>query len=225
LRQRCGMPQIFHRSTNTLSRLSIFGALFIVAGLAYGLALVNRSPYVTRAGVAVEQPVPFSHRHHAGELGIDCRYCHTAVEASSKAGIPPTATCMNCHSQIWADSPTLEPVRESLRTDRSLTWIKVYDLPDYVYFNHAIHVHKGIGCVSCHGRVDHMNLTWQAPSLQMEWCLQCHRDPAAYIRPRDYVFDMAWAPPAGTQRALGQALVEEYGIKTGQLTNCSVCHR
>jgi hypothetical protein len=218
------MPQIFHRSTNTLSRLSIFGALFVIAGMAYGLALINRSPYVTRAGVALEQPVPFSHAHHAGQLGIDCRYCHTAVEIGARAGMPPTATCMNCHSQIWADSPVLEPVRASFRTDKSLEWIKVYDLPNYAYFNHSIHVRQGIGCASCHGRIDKMNLTWQAPSLQMEWCLNCHRNPEQYIRPRDQVFNMSWEAP-GDQLELGRALVAQYHVHKEQLTNCSICHR
>ena len=217
------MPQIFQRSTNTLSKLSIFGAVFILGALAWGLALINRSAYVTRAGVAREQPVPFSHRHHAGELGIDCRYCHTSVERTNNAGMPPTKICINCHSQIWADSPTLEPVRASFRTDRSIEWIKVYDLPDYVYFNHSIHIAKGVGCITCHGRIDRMNLTWQEPSLQMEWCLNCHRHPEQYLRPRDQVFNMDWH--AADQLALGQKLAEEYHIRLKQLTNCSICHR
>ena len=218
------MPQVFHRSTNTFSRLSIFGALFVVAALAWGLALINRSGYVTRAGVAREQPVPFSHRHHAGELGLDCRYCHTTVERSAYAGIPPTKTCMNCHSQIWADSPTLEPVRASFRTDRSIAWIKVHDLPDFAYFNHSIHVQKGIGCVNCHGRVDRMNLTWQENSLQMEWCLNCHRQPEQYLRPREQVFSMDWKPPVD-QLTLGRQLLKTYNIEVAHLTNCSTCHR
>src|SRR5713101_5679476 len=188
------MPQVFHRSTNTLSKLSIFGAIFIIAALAWGLALVNRSPYVTQEGMAHEQPLPFSHRHHAGELGIDCRYCHTTVEDAAFANIPPTKTCMNCHAQIWAQSPVLEPVRASFRTDQSIEWIRVHDLPDFVYFNHGIHVHKGIGCVTCHGRIDHMNLTWQESSLQMEWCINCHRHPERYVRPREQVFSMDWQP-------------------------------
>ena len=217
------MPQIFQRSTNTFSKFSIFGAVFILGAVAWGLALINRSAYVTRAGVAREQPVPFSHRHHTGELGIDCRYCHTSVERSNNAGMPPTKTCINCHSQIWVDSPTLEPVRASFRTDRSLEWIKVYDLPDYVYFNHSIHIAKGVGCVTCHGRIDRMNLTWQEPSLQMEWCLNCHRHPEQYLRPRDQVFNMDWQ--AADQLALGRRLVEEYHVELKQLTNCSMCHR
>ncbi len=216
------MPQIFHRRTNTLSRVTIFGAVFVVAGVAWGLALINRSAYVTDAGVAREQPVPFSHKHHAGELGIDCRYCHTTVETSAFANLPPTETCMNCHSQIWAESQTLEPVRASYRTDTSLRWIRVYDLPGYVYFNHSIHLAKGVGCVSCHGRIDEMNLTWQQPSLQMEWCLSCHREPERYVRPRAEVFNLTWQPPID-QLALGRQLVAEYGIV--KRTNCSTCHR
>lgn len=218
------MPQVFYRSTNTFSRLTIFGVLIVLAVLAWGSALINRSAYVTWAGVAREQPVPFSHRHHAGQLGIDCRYCHSFVEDAAYAGVPPTKTCMNCHSQIWADSPMLEPVRASFRTDRSIEWIKVYDLPDFVYFNHSIHVQKGIGCVSCHGRIDRMNLTWQEPSLQMEWCLNCHRHPEQHLRPRDQVFNMDWQPPTD-QLAFGRQLVDAYRIDVKQLTNCYTCHR
>jgi Cytochrome c7 and related cytochrome c len=216
-----GVPQVFHRSTNTFSKVSIFGALFALAAAAYGLALINRSSYVTWSGVAREQPVPFSHRHHAGQLGIDCRYCHTSVERSASAGIPPTATCMNCHSRIWVQSPVLEPVRASYRNDESLRWIRVHDLPDFVYFNHSIHVYKGIGCATCHGRVDQMNLTWQQTSLQMEWCIGCHRDPARYVRPREEVFNMAWQ--AADQERLGKALVKRYKIKSR--TDCYTCHR
>ena len=146
------MAQIFHRSTNTLSKLSIFGALFFLVAVLWLLAEINRSSYVTEAGVVREQPVPFSHKHHVSGIGIDCRYCHTSVEKAAFAGIPPTKTCMNCHSQIWADSPMLEPVRQSLRTGRPIEWIRVHDLPDFVYFDHSIHVNKGIGCVTCHGR-------------------------------------------------------------------------
>ena len=155
------MSQIFHHSTNTLSKLSIFGALFLAAGTLWLILQINRSPYVTQAGVAREQPVPFSHQHHVGGLGVDCRYCHTSVETSAVAGIPPTKTCMNCHSQIWSDSPTLEPVRESFRSERSIEWVKVNDLPDFVYFNHSAHVNQGVGCTTCHGRVDRRPLMWQ----------------------------------------------------------------
>jgi hypothetical protein len=216
------VSQVFHRSTNTLARISIFGALFAIGGLVYALALVNRSGYVTNAGIAREQPVPFSHRHHAGELGIDCRYCHTSVERSANAGFPPTQTCMNCHSQMWADSPTLEPVRASWRSGESIAWVRVYDLPDFVYFNHSIHVAKGMACAVCHGRVDKMNLTWQQPSLQMEWCLDCHRQPERYVRPREEIFNMAYEPPRDQAR-LGAELVGAYDIKAS--TDCYVCHR
>jgi cytochrome c7-like protein len=216
------VPQIFHRSTNTLSRLSIFGALFLVAGLLWGIATFNRSAYMTQERVARTQPVQFSHKHHVGELGIDCRYCHTTVETAARATVPPTETCMSCHSQIWLQSPFLEPVRASFRSDRSIQWVKVHDLPDFVYFNHGVHIQKGIGCVSCHGRVDRMNQVWQEASLQMEWCLDCHRDPARYVRPREHIFDLAWQRPTD-QPELGPELVRRYEVHTR--TDCSTCHR
>jgi Cytochrome c7 and related cytochrome c/Class III cytochrome C family len=216
------MAQIFQRSTNTLSRVSIFGAVFFVSGALWLLAAINRSGYVTQQDVAREQPVQFSHKHHAGELGIDCRYCHTSVEISAVASVPPTKTCINCHSQIWAQSQFLEPVRASWRTDQSIRWIKVNDLPDFVYFNHSVHVHKGIGCVSCHGRVDKMNQLYQATSLQMEWCLDCHRHPERNVRPRDEVFNMRWEQPAD-QDALAATLMKAYDIHPR--TDCSTCHR
>jgi hypothetical protein len=216
------VSQIFHRSTNTFSRFSIFGGVFILGFLTWALSELNHSDYNTRARAPVQQPVPFSHEHHVGGLGIDCRYCHTTVENSSFANIPPTKTCMNCHSQIWNASPTLEPVRESFRTDRSIRWIKVHDLPDYVYFNHSIHVNKGVGCTTCHGPVNRMPLTWQHASLQMEWCLECHRNPELFVRPKSEVFSVAWQPPAD-QEEQGRKLVAEYKIQS--LTSCSTCHR
>jgi len=216
------MSQIFHHSTNTLSKLSIFGAIGLVAAGLWAVLEINRSSYVTRAGEAREQPVPFSHAHHVGGIGIDCRYCHTTVEVSATAGIPPTKTCMNCHTQIWAQSPMLEPVRESFRTDRSLEWVRVHDLPDFAYFDHSAHVNKGVGCSTCHGRVDQMPLMWQEASLQMEWCLECHRHPERYLRPRAEVFNVAYqAPP--DQLEVGRRLVKEYGVQTR--TGCSTCHR
>ncbi len=219
------MAQIFHRSTNTLSKVSIFGAVFILGALAWVLAVVARSPYGTGAGIAWTQPVAFSHQHHAGQLGIDCRYCHTSVEQSSFAGIPPTRTCMNCHSQIWVGSAVLEPVRESYRTGQPIPWQRVHNLPDFVYFDHSIHVRKGVGCVSCHGRVDQMPLTWQAKSLLMSWCLECHWEPERYLRPREQVFNMAWEPEqeGRDQRTLGRELMQKYQVQ--RLTDCSTCHR
>ena len=216
------MPQIFHRSTNTYSKVSIFGAVFFLGFLLWLFGAWSRSSWATQAGVAREQPVPFSHAHHVGDVGLDCRYCHTSVETSGFANLPPTKTCMNCHSQIWNTSPTLEPVRESFRSDRSIAWTRVHDLPDFAYFDHSIHVNKGVGCETCHGRVDKMPLTWQKASLQMEWCLDCHRHPAQYVRPREAVFQMGYEPPID-QETLGRQLVKEYKIQS--LTSCSTCHR
>jgi hypothetical protein len=184
--------------------------------------LLGRSSYVTRAQEYVEQPVQFSHLHHVLDDGIDCRYCHTSVETSSFAGIPPTKTCMNCHSQIWQSAPILEPVRASFREDRPMQWIRVHDLPDFVYFNHSIHVKKGMGCETCHGRVDQMPLMRQENSLQMEWCLNCHRNPQEYVRPRQEVFTMGYRPQED-QATLGPKLVAEYNIRPS--TDCSTCHR
>jgi hypothetical protein len=216
------MAQIFHRSFNTIAKVSAFGAVLFGAALVWVVLEVNRSSYVTEAMVPRDQPVMFSHKHHVLAVGLDCRYCHTSVETSSFAGIPPVETCMTCHSQIWADAPMLEPVRESWRSGKGLEWVRVHDLPDFVYFNHSIHVKKGIGCESCHGAVDQMPMTWKTESLQMEWCLACHREPERHVRPREEVFATGWQPPEG-QEAIGKRLVEEYKIQ--KLTNCSVCHR
>jgi hypothetical protein len=216
------MAQIFHPSTNTLSRLSIFGAIFILAILGWIVAVLYRSPYLTGVGFAREQPVPFSHKHHVSGIGIDCRYCHVFVEESAVAGIPPTKICMNCHAQIWSTSPMLEPVRKSFRSNQSIAWVRVHDLPDFVYFDHSIHVNKGVGCVTCHGRVDEMPLMWKTKSLLMEWCLECHREPERFVRPREHVFDLAWEPTED-QLTLGRKLVKAYDITSK--TSCSVCHR
>ena len=216
------MPQIFHRSTNTIARVSIFGAVLVVAALLWLIAAIQRSPWVTDARVAREQPIQFSHERHVGGNGIDCRYCHTSVEESPFAGIPPTKTCMNCHSQIFSNSPFLEPVRQSFQSGASIQWTRIHDLPDFVYFNHSIHVHKGVGCTTCHGPVDRMPLMWQEQSLQMEWCLECHRSPERFVRPREAVFSVDYVPPAD-QMALGKRLVAEYRIQ--KLTSCSTCHR
>jgi len=216
------MPQIFRPSANTLSKLSLASILLLVGGLIGLAMLLGRSSYVTRANEYIEQPVQFSHQHHVLDDGIDCRYCHTSVETSSFAGIPPTKTCMNCHSQIWQTAPILEPVRASFREDRPMRWVRVHDLPDFVYFNHSIHIKKGMGCESCHGRLDQMPLTRQVQSLQMEWCLNCHRNPQDYVRPRSEVFTMGYRPTVA-QSVLGPQLVKEYGIKS--LTSCSTCHR
>jgi len=230
--------QIFHRSTNTISRATIFGAIFILAAVLWACIQFQRSPYVTYAGVTRPQPVPFSHQHHAGGLGIDCRYCHTSVEVSSFAGIPPTKTCMNCHSQIWTGAALLEPVRESFRSGKSLVWNRVNDLPDFVYFNHSIHINKGVGCNVCHGQVDRMPLMYNYASMQMEWCLDCHRAPEKYLRPREQVFNMRYEAPSSAkpvmfdgkeytdQTTLGLDLVHQYKLRSVyDITSCSTCHR
>jgi Cytochrome c3 len=212
--------QIFHRATNAIARASIFGGIVLVGFVLWVAAEINRSPMVSRQKLVQEQPVPFSHQHHVAGLGIDCRYCHTSVETSSFAGIPPTSTCMNCHSQIWTNAAMLEPIRASFRTGVPIHWSRVHDLPDYVHFNHSIHVAKGIGCASCHGRVDRMPLMYQDQSLSMSWCLSCHRAPENHIRPREQVFNMAWQ--AKDQASLGAELVEKYHVR--RVTNCSACH-
>lgn len=217
------MPQVFHPSANTLSRVSIVAAVLLAGGAGWALlGPVNRSAYVTGVKIPKDQPVPFSHKHHVAGLGIDCRYCHTTVETAASAGIPATETCMSCHSQIWTNAEMLEPVRASFRTGKSLEWTRVHDLPGFVYFDHSIHVNKGIGCSSCHGRVDLMPLTWQENTLYMEWCLECHRAPENFVRPRDKVFQMDYTPPAN-QKELGLKLMAEYKIQ--RKTDCAICHR
>ena len=216
------MAQIFHRSTNTIARVSLFGAVFLVAAFLVVLTQVNRSPWVTQAFVAREQPIQFSHERHVGGNGTDCRYCHTSVEESPFAGIPPTKTCMNCHSEIFANNPLLQPVRDSFENGRAIEWTRVHDLPDFVFFDHSIHVNKGVGCTTCHGQVDRMPLMSQVQSLQMEWCLDCHRNPERYVRPRSAVFSVDYQPPPN-QTELGARLVAEYQIQ--QLTSCSTCHQ
>ncbi|MGA9120074.1 MAG: cytochrome c3 family protein [Bacteroidota bacterium] len=218
------MAQIFPPRSNTLAKLSILLVVLVVGGFGLIAAMLYRSPYYTNVDESIEQPVPFSHQHHVGGLGLDCRYCHTSVESSSFAGIPPTNTCMTCHSQVWNTSPMLASVRESFQTNTALQWNRVNSLPDFVYFNHSIHVRQGIGCVTCHGQVDKMPLMRKANSLYMEWCLTCHRAPEKQIRPRSEVFDMNYVPPSN-QEQLGLRLVKEYKIHTKQLTDCSICHR
>jgi len=230
--------QIFHRSANVISRASIYAGIFTLAFALWACVQWQRSPYVTYAGVVRPQPVPFSHQHHVGGLGIDCRYCHTSVETSGFAGIPPTKTCMNCHSEIWTSAPLLEPVRESLRSGRSLEWNRVNDLPDFVYFDHSIHINKGVGCNTCHGPVDRMPLMFNYASLQMEWCIQCHRGPEKNLRPREQVFNMRYQQPTTDlpvvvdgksfteQMGLGKYLAQKYHLRSVlDITSCNTCHR
>ena len=216
------MKRVFPPYTNTLARVGLFSAVAGPVALGGAAATFNWSPYITQVGAPRNQPVPFSHKHHVAGLGLDCRYCHTSVETSSFANIPPVHTCMTCHSQIWKDSPVLAPVRDSYASNLPIQWTRVHYLPDFVYFDHSIHVNKGIGCETCHGRVDQMPLTQKASSLYMAWCLNCHRDPAAFVRPREAVFTMGYRP-LGDRRATGEALVKQYHIQ--KLQDCYTCHR
>jgi len=192
-----------------------------LGGLGYYTAI---SPYFTEVGIAKAQPVPFSHKQHVGGLGLDCRYCHTFVEIANTASIPPTTTCMGCHAEVASAAPSLDLVRQSAETETPLAWVRVHNLADYVYFNHAIHIKQGVGCETCHGRIDQMPVVMKTETLQMSWCLDCHRNPENYLRPRDAVFTMGWEPPIA-QATLGQELVVEHNINIDQLTDCSVCHR
>jgi hypothetical protein len=216
------MPQLFRRGANVFAKVSILGGVFILVAVVYVFNLLYKGPYVNEENVIREQPIPFSHKHHAKELGIDCRYCHTSAENSSFAGMPPTSTCMTCHSQIWNQSPTLEPVRDAYRNGTPIKWSRVNSLPDYVYFDHSIHVAKGIGCTTCHGPVGEMPLMWRQASLEMKWCLECHRNPERFVRSREAVFSLDWQPPAD-QKTVGGKLLKEYHVK--KLTDCTECHR
>jgi hypothetical protein len=220
------MSQVFHPAANALARGTVFGGLFAVAAAAWAGAAFLRSPYVTQVNVVRDQPVPFSHDHHVAGLGIDCRFCHATVETAAFAGMPSTEVCMGCHSQIWNRSPLLAPLRESLQSGQPLAWTRVNDVPDFVYFNHSIHVAKGIGCESCHGRVDRMPLARKAASMHMQWCLDCHRHPETAIRVPGEVFRFGRETAASSAAASdANDLVDRYGIVTSQLTDCVICHR
>jgi hypothetical protein len=232
------MPQIFHKAANPLGRLIILGFPMLFGATGVGLAAFYRSSYATGMNEVVPQPVAFSHAHHVGQLGIDCRYCHTSVETSSFANIPPTKTCMNCLQQVWTGADLLAPVRASYATDTPIPWNRVHNVPHYAYFNHSIHIAKGVGCASCHGPVDQMNLTFQSKTLLMEWCISCHREPEKHLRPKEEVFSMTWTAAHGgtnpqtgqpyptNQADLGRLLKEQYRVRDAvTLTSCSMCHR
>lgn len=218
------MSPLFPPRANIIAKLTL--ALIVLlpvvaAGLGYSFI---RSPLATEVGVAKPQPIPFSHRQHAGGLGLDCRYCHFAVETSNSAGIPSTETCMGCHAQVDVDSPAIDVLRASLADAQPLAWVRVHDLPDHVYFNHAIHVAQGIGCENCHGRIDQMEVVAKAETLHMAWCLECHRAPEHAVRPRSAVVSMGYTPPID-QTILGPQLIAEHGIEVTPLADCSICHR
>ena len=219
------MAQIFSPRSNVQAKVIIVATILLVCAGGWLTSAVWWSPYTTYVNVPFDQPVPFSHQQHVAGLGIDCRYCHTSVETSSFAGMPATETCMTCHSQLWTEAPLLAPVRASLTTNTSLKWTRVYDLPDFAYFDHGIHVTKGVGCSTCHGRVDQMPITWKTQTLYMKWCLECHRAPEKYLRPQNEIYNIAWFPHKD-QTALGRQLIAQNHIDTsGRLTNCSTCHR
>mgnify|MGYP005852322793 CR=1 FL=1 len=229
------MPQLFPKSMNVVARMMVLGIPLIMAGTGVSLAAFYRSDYTTGAREVVEQPIPFSHKHHVAQLGIGCQYCHTSVDQSANAGFPPTRTCVNCHQQMWSAAELLKPVRDSFKNNQPIVWNKVNNVPHYVYFNHSIHVKKGVGCYSCHGRIDEMNLVYQSKTLLMEWCLDCHRQPENHLRPLDEVYNIAWKasdetdPETGlpyTQAALGAKLKEIHMVRESSITtNCSFCHR
>ena len=216
------MAQVFRRSANAVAKGSLLIGAFLAAGAGWAVFSLAKSGYVTRQGLVLEQPVPFSHDHHVGQIGIDCRYCHTAVETTAAAGIPPTATCMNCHNQLWTNAQLLEPIRASFKDNVPIEWNRVNDLPDFVYFNHSIHVAKGVACTTCHGPVDKMPLMYQGQPLTMKWCLDCHRDPVKNLRPREEVTNVNWQPPADL--AAQQAIWAEMH-KVQSKVSCSTCHR
>lgn len=219
------MAQLFHRGANNIAKASM--ALVIVLGgvVYFAYSQIARSSYLTNRYLERPQPVQFSHKHHVGDDGIDCRYCHTSVETAASAGIPPTQTCMNCHNQLWAETPYLEPVRASYRDNKPILWERVHDLPGFVYFNHSIHVAKGVGCSTCHGAVDTMPAVYQENTLQMEWCTSCHKNPEAFIRPKSEIYNMSWKDSNLTAEERAN-LKKEYKIRSREmLTSCSICHR
>jgi len=217
--------QVFHPAANVIARLSIVLGLVGLVGLLVFFDALQKSSYVTEVNIPKEQNVPFSHKHHAA-MGLDCRYCHTSVENAAFAGIPPTKTCMNCHGIIWNQAPMLEPIRESWRTGEPMEWNRVHDLPQFVYFDHSVHLNAGIGCSDCHGRVDEMPLVWKQNTLYMTWCLECHRQPEKFVRPKDQLFNMAYEKPAN-QLELGEELIRVHNINTSnnRLLECYNCHR
>ncbi len=216
------MSLLFRPRHNTLAHVTLFVLAAGGLGTIGGLLIYVRTPYARMMEDPIEQPLQFDHRHHTRDEGIDCRYCHNTVDRSPNASIPPTSLCLNCHSQVWNKSPLLEPVRQSFFQNKPLEWRRVYRVPDFVYFNHAIHVNKGVGCVSCHGRVDQMAAVEKATPLTMAWCLDCHRNPEKNLRPIEELTNMTWKPE-GDPVETGRALAERYDVHTR--TSCTTCHR
>ena len=218
------MAQLFRRRANAIAKLTVIGVPLLIAGVSTALFAYARSDFWTQVNVPMNQPVAFSHKHHVGDDGIDCRYCHTSVEDSAFAGVPSTDICMTCHSQLFKDAPILDPVRHSSQNHQPIKWQRVHDLPDYVYFDHSIHVAKGVGCATCHGAVNQMPLTWKTRELYMRWCLDCHRDPSPFVRPKNEVFNMNYASSVDHDSS-ARALLEQNRVHTTGLTDCYTCHR
>ncbi len=219
------MAQLFHRGANNIAKASLVVVIVLAGVVFYAYTQIARSSYLTGRYVEKQQPVQFSHKHHVGDDGIDCRYCHTSVETAASAGIPPTQTCMNCHNQLYADQEYLEPIRASYRDNKPIAWERVHDLPGYAYFNHSIHVAKGVGCSTCHGQIDNMPAVYQENTLQMEWCLSCHRNPEEKIRPKSEIYNMQWEDSNLTAEERTK-LKADYRIRSQLLlTSCSTCHR
>ncbi len=222
------MSQLFGRSANTLALLTI-SVVLLLGGIGVGLAYaIQGSSYVTEVNTFKAQPVPFSHQHHVGGLGIDCRYCHTSVETSAVAGVPPVDTCMNCHKMMWADAPMLKPIRDAHKTGEAIEWNQVNKVPEFVYFNHSAHINKGVSCVSCHGQVNEMPLMRKTQTLYMGFCLDCHRNPQANLRPVEAVTDMDWHPDEEWKKKdklVHHGIHPKKNFEVHQLTNCSMCHR
>ena len=219
------MAQFFKKSANNIARISMVLAVVLAGAAGFAYTIIARSSYLTGRYVEKQQPVQFSHKHHVGDDGIDCRYCHQTVETTASAGMPSTQTCMNCHSQLWADSPYLEPVRASFRDNKPIEWERVHDLPEFTYFNHSIHVAKGVGCSTCHGPIDNMPAVYQENTLQMEWCIACHRAPEKFIRPKKEIYNMQWSD-GDIDSADREKLKADYRIRSKEMmTSCSTCHR
>jgi hypothetical protein len=219
------MAQLFHRGANNIAKATMVVVIILAGVVFYAYTQIARSTYLTNRGLERQQPVQFSHKHHVGDDGIDCRYCHTSVETAASAGIPPTQTCMNCHNQLYADQEYLEPIRASYRDNKPIKWERVHDLPGYAYFNHSIHVAKGVGCSTCHGQIDNMPSVYQENTLQMEWCLSCHRNPEEFIRPKEEIYNMQWENSSLTADERAK-LKADYKIRSRELlTSCSTCHR
>lgn len=244
------MAQIFRPSSNITAKIALITGALAPLAIMVSMSQFTRSSYVTKVGIPYEQPVPFSHEHHVNELGIDCRYCHQHVEKSAYSNYPATHTCMSCHSQIWTNSPLLEPVRESYVKNVPLKWQVVNKVPDFVYYNHAIHVNRGISCNNCHGPIQAMQIVYKAQAFQMRWCLECHRNPENYVNEPDFVWNLYQniqrgkhadgSPLTAEEESLklgvqykrtpeelqkGRELVKRYGIQTQALSDCYICHR